>query len=292
MKNRIKKLLISNYTLSNFYGGFGNNLQQIALGIMHSNLNGYNFYSKEHELLDNISQINNKLSNFFNKYRFDSRFFYFDNTSKNLPTPDITDFPLDIKDRDYYLDNFYYIFQHKIFPKLNFLKNIDIDDKTIVIHIRSGDIFAKKDGEIISNVVYIQNPLNYYLNLIERYEKTIIVSSQPFNNPVISLLMDHPKVEIQSNSIEEDFNILLNAKNLATSGVGTFAIAAALSSKKLINLHYSNLFFDHHLNPTMVKNVNHHMYRFKEYFNIGDIWDGDVNQVEKMLSPKIEVIDI
>ena len=54
---------------------FGNNLQQIALGIMHSNLNGYNFYSKEHELLDNISQINNKLSNFFNKYRFDSRFF-------------------------------------------------------------------------------------------------------------------------------------------------------------------------------------------------------------------------
>ena len=49
MKNRIKKLLISNYTLSNFYGGFGNNLQQIALGLMYSNLNGYNFYSKEHE---------------------------------------------------------------------------------------------------------------------------------------------------------------------------------------------------------------------------------------------------
>ena len=49
------------------------------------------------------------------------------------------------------------------------------------------------------------------------------------------------------NKIAEDFNILLNAKNLATSGVGTFSIAAALASKNLKNFYYSNLFFLHHL---------------------------------------------
>ena len=62
---------------------------------------------------------------------------------------------------------------------------------------------------------------------------------------------------------KEDFNILSNAKNLATSGVGTFAIAAAMCSKKIENLYYSDLFFNHHLNPTMLKKVNHIKFKFE-----------------------------
>ena len=176
---------------------------------------------------------------------------------------------------------------------MNFIKNIDIGKNTLVIHIRSGDIFVKSEDKTISgHQYYLQNPLVYYNMLIENYENTILVSSTPLNNPVIDILKNNNKVEVSSGSLEDDFNLLLNAKNLATSGVGTFAVAAALSSKKIINLHYSNLFFNHHLNPTMVKNVNHHKYRFNGYLNIGEKWKGDEGQVQKMLSPEIEVVRI
>ena len=62
MKETLKKLLIKNFTINSYYGGFGNNLQQIALGIMFSNLKNKNFYTKDHPLINNFSVINNPLS--------------------------------------------------------------------------------------------------------------------------------------------------------------------------------------------------------------------------------------
>tara|TARA_Y100000741_G_scaffold364677_1_gene356500 strand:- start:1473 stop:2357 length:885 start_codon:yes stop_codon:yes gene_type:complete len=294
MRNYIKKLIVNNYTINSYYGGFGNNLQQLALGIMYSNLYKKNFFPREHNLLNSFSIINNSFSaNILRKYRFDSRFFYYESSSEKFTNNPKTDSPLKNRDSKYYIENFNNVFQETLGPNLNFTKNIDIGEDTLVMHIRSGDVFEKRDDNgIFGNQYYLQNPLVYYKKLIENYENTIIVSSTPLNNPVIEKLKNNKKVEISSSNLEEDFNLLLNAKNLATSGVGTFAIAAALSSKKLINFHYSNLYFNHHLNPTMVKNVNHHKYRFNGYLNIGDKWDGDKKQVQKMLSSKIEVIDI
>lgn len=286
MKNRLKNQFISNYTISHSYGGLGNNLQQIALGIMHSNLKRSNFYVEENKYIKSISKVHNRFSNNFKRFRHTSRFYYFDNISEKFTQVSSTDYPLDINDKGYYLDNFNDVFINEIYPNLKFIKKVDISDNTIVIHIRSGDIFD--DG----HPYYLQNPLNYYLNLISKYDKALIVSSQPFNNPVIAYLIDNPKVEIQSSTVEEDFNILCNAKNLATSGVGTFAIAAAMCSKKIENLYYSDLFFNHHLNPTMIKKVNHIKYRFENYLNLGDIWNGSIKQISKMLSDKIEIIEI
>jgi hypothetical protein len=286
MKNRLKNKFISNYTIYPFYGGLGNNLQQIALGIMHSNLKGCNFYVEENKYIKSISKVNNRFSNNFKKFKHLSRFYYFDNISEKFAQVSYTDYPLDIHDKEFYLDNFNDIFINEIYPNLKFLKQVDIDENTIVIHVRSGDVFD--DG----HSYYLQNPLNYYLDLISRYDKAIIVSSQPFNNPVIAYLSDNPKVEIQSSTAEEDFNILCNAKNLATSGVGTFAIAAAMCSKKIENLYYSDLFFNHHLNPTMIKKVNHIKYKFENYLKVGDIWNGSSQQISKMLSDKIKILEI
>ena len=74
------------------------------------------------------------------------------------------------------------------------------------------------------------------------------------------------KVTIHSTTLQEDFNILFNAINLATSGVGTFPIAAALLSNKLRNFYYTDLYSDEHLNPKMVTNkrVNHFKYKVEE----------------------------
>ena len=82
MRNYIKKLIVKNYTINSYYGGFGNNLQQLALGIMYANLYKKNFLPREHKLLNNFSIINNSFSaNFLRKYRFDSRLFHYE--SKN-----------------------------------------------------------------------------------------------------------------------------------------------------------------------------------------------------------------
>ena len=291
MKNSLKKLLISNYTINSYYGGFGNNLQQLALGAMYAELYKNNFYSKDHKLVNTFSIINNNFSDFFAKYRFDSRFYNFENISEKFTNSPTTDTPLKNKDAKYYNENFYKIFQEIIEPNLNFKKDLEIDDQTLVIHIRSGDIFEKnEDNIILGHDYYLQNPLIYFQNLIEKYDKTILVAAKPFNNPVIEILSRDDRVTLNSSNIADDFNTLLNAKNLATSGVGTFSIAAALSSKKLKNFYYSNLFFFHHLNPTMVKNATHHTYSFKNYLKIGDEWRGTKDQVDRMLSPNIAII--
>ena len=81
----------------------------------------------------------------------------------------------------------------------------------------------------------------------------------------------------------------MNAENLATSGVGTFPIAAALCSSKLKNLYYSDIYFNHHLNPELVRNVNHVRFRFGNYLKLGSHWEGTDNQKNLMVSDQIKV---
>jgi hypothetical protein len=294
MKESLKKYLIKNFTISSYMGGLGNNLQQIALGCMYANLFNFNFYNKSHQLVNDFSIINNKFYEKLKKYRHDSRFYYFDVTSDSFLHSDKyeLDYPLKSEDSEYYRDNFYYIFQNYIEPNLKNRKFYDFDSDTIVIHIRSGDIFAKNEVNSASPTYYLQNPLVYYENLISQYKKTVLVSSKTHNNPVIKIIDNLYDVEIISSDVNNDFNVLLGAKNLATSGVGTFAVAAALASKKLKNFHHSNLFYNHHLNPWMVKNVSRHEYRFENYLNVGSKWIGSEEQIELMLSEKIKISEI
>ena len=100
------------------------------------------------------------------------------------------------------------------------------------------------------------NPKSYFLEIINRFKKTIIVTEGDMKNPLINELKKIFSVEIQSSSLENDFNTLLNAKNLASSGISTFPIAAALCSKNIENFFYSNLINKKHLNPTLLKNSN------------------------------------
>ena len=63
-----KYIPFQNYSINYFKGGyesFGNNIQQIAIGIIYCNLNGYNFYLKKHPYIRDIKIINNNFSNIF-----------------------------------------------------------------------------------------------------------------------------------------------------------------------------------------------------------------------------------
>ena len=244
-------LPFKNYTISYYFSRYGNNLQQIANGIIFANKNQSNFYISNHNKINSFKIINNEHDHKFSLFKKKYRFFYFDN-SFDLPSVSVSvsEFYNEMED----------VFKNSIRENIRFLsKNIPKDNE-LIIHIRSGDIFTnfKKD--------YYQNPLIYYLDIIKKFESVIIVTSEEKNNPVIEHLANIGNVKIQSSSLENDFNTIFNAVNLATSGVGTFPIAAALMSENLKNLYYTNLYLDEHLNPKMIKNskINHYEFLIEE----------------------------
>lgn len=238
---------LKNYSISYFFSRFGNNLQQISIGILFSEVVKGNFYFKDHKYIDDFTIINNNFSNKLKIFKKHYRFFYF---------KEIQDFPSKLLTEKYVIDNIQDIFQKKLYNNISFLKENPVDVNTLVLHIRSGDIFTKPIK------TYYQNPINFYKEILREYEKVVLVTSHENNNPIVKVLSKIKKITIQSSTLEEDFNLLVNAKNLATSGVGTFPIAAALLSKNLKNIYYTNLYSDEHLNPTMIKkdNVIHHKF--------------------------------
>ena len=120
---------------------------------------------------------------------------------------------------------------------------------TIVMHLRSGDNYHRIFDPPTN---YIPNPLIFYLNLIESYDKCILITEQDRENPIVHELAKIDKVQIQSSTVADDFATLLNAENVALSGVGTFAMAAALCSTTLKNLYTTDLLLTEHLNYTML----------------------------------------
>ena len=120
---------------------------------------------------------------------------------------------------------------------------------TIVMHLRSGDNYHRIFDPPTN---YIPNPLIFYLNLIESYDKCILITEQDRENPIVHELAKIDKVQIQSSTVADDFATLMYAENVALSGVGTFAMAAALCSTTLKNLYTTDLLLTEHLNYTML----------------------------------------
>lgn len=223
---------ISN-TVSHWYGRLGNNIQQICNGILYSQIKGDGFVSPFHELIEQI-----KLSNKTGTIIKPNRFFHYNTSNK--------DFDIDL---NHLYKNIGKIAKQYVVPNFKFKIKDPFDDDTLVIHVRSGDIFAHEHNPPHD---YTPNPLQYYLNIIEEYGKIIVVTEPDEYNPIINELKKIKKVTIQSKSTAEDFSTLLRSKNIATSGTGTFAVAAALCSTNIKNFYCSNLYLNEHLNPEMV----------------------------------------
>jgi len=65
---------------------------------------------------------------------------------------------------------------------------------------------------------------------------------------------------------------------LASSGVGTFVIAAALCSRNLKNFYHSDAYSSGHLNPEMLVGINTHCIRLGEgYIKLGMWAPGEQN---------------
>jgi hypothetical protein len=234
--------------ISNWYGRLGNNIQQICNGILFSSLSGDGFSSIEHELINQVVLNYNKQSTIRQ-----CRFFHYNTSNK--------DFDIDL---NYLYQNIGKVAKQYVVPNFKFKIKDPFDNDTLVVHIRSGDIFAHEHNPPHD---YVPNPLCYYLNLIEEYDKIIVVTEPDNYNPIVDELKKIKKVTVQSESVAEDFSTLMRSKNIATSGTGTFAVAAALCSSNIENFYCSNLYLNEHLNPEMVisSKIKVHMMELDNY---------------------------
>jgi hypothetical protein len=236
-------------TVSHWYGRLGNNIQQVCNGIIFSLIRGDGFISPQHELINAICiDIEGKSPVTPN------RFFHYNTSNKDF-----------VVNLEYLYSNIGKVAKKYITPNLKLNVESPFDGNTLVIHIRSGDIFAHEHNPPHP---YVPNPLIYYKNLIESFEKIIVVTENDDYNPLIPELKKYKNVTIQSSSISEDFSTLMRAKNLASSGIGTFAVAAALCSLNIKNFYCSDLYLDEHLNPEMLiktDNIVVNMMKLKNY---------------------------
>ena len=91
-------------------------------------------------------------------------------------------------------------------------------------------------------------------------------------------------------SVPEDYATLLSAKNLATSGVGTFGISAALCSQNIKNFFTSDAYLTEHLNYTMLYNTDIvvHELELKNYIPVYPCsWKNNEQQRKLMLEYKL-----
>jgi hypothetical protein len=261
-------------TIDKWYGRLGNNIQQIAIAILYAQQHGRRAIIPEHPQIKAIQYGKRKL--WSDRLKNKNRFFFF--TPSSEPVIDVE------LSYEAVCQDIQKVAREWIAPHFKFNIDEPLDQDVLVIHLRGGDVFDST-GEIHPG--YVQNPLSFYKHLIRHFRKTILVCEPGFKNPIIPLLKEIPSVTVQSSTIEADFQTLLRAQNIATSGVGTFAIAAALCSQNLKNLFCTDRYLTEHLNPEMIKEAHVHCLRLgDDYLKPGE-WDGSSQAVSHMLTYEV-----
>ena len=255
-------------SLSHWYGRLGNNIQQCAVGTLWAEQTDSTFESIDHEIIKK-----HKRSFGQNRLGLSSKCFYWQGPYQevNLPVETI-------------YKNMRRVCKTWIYPQLD-IQPTEIPDDTLVIHIRSGDIF---DQNVPNPERYVPNPYYFYSTLLESFEKAIVVTEDDNHNPIVEQLSYHRKVTIQRGTVAEDFATLLGAKHVANSGVGTFAVAAALCSRNIQKFYCTNLHITEHLNWKMLLggDIEVNMLDLPDYIKPGE-WENTDEQRQLLFSYKI-----
>ena len=256
--------------LSHWYGRLGNNIQQCAVGTMMAAELNTSFESIDHDIIKkHRTGFGNNSSPVYSKC------FYWEGPYRevNLPVETI-------------YSNMRKVCKKWIYPQLD-LPPKEIPEDTLVIHIRSGDIF---DRDVPNPVQYSPNPYCFYSTLLDSFDKAILVTENDNFNPIVEELSYHRKVTIQRGTVAEDFATLLGAKHIANSGVGTFAVAAALCSQKIEHFYCTDIAITEHLNWQMLldTDVEVHQMHLPHYLLPGE-WRNTDEQREFILSYKAPI---
>lgn len=170
-----------------------------------------------------------------------------------------------------------HLLPHLCTPASSVLRGTDLQN-TLVIHLRGGDVAD------LASQYYITNPLYFYRTLSLEHRRVIVVREPGCRHPLLdSVLSLFAEREVVQGSVDEDFQLLRHAIHLASSGVGTFALAAVLLSERIRQFHCTDVFLIEHLNPTMLDpdRVNVQMLRLPGY---AEAWQRSSNRLDLLLN--------
>lgn len=224
--------------LPKWFGRFGNNIQQITNAIYYCEKYKIHFDMAPHPLIEDIVLPfgETRMPGDENQWSY----FYFTKGQEcNFPNENIDVLNFQRK----------LIAEKYIYPKLK-IDHSKIEEKFdgLVIHLRSGDIYQHN-----THPHYVQNPLFYYIELIKNnYQGNTIVLVEDEKHPLISVF-EKIGIPILQLSEKDSLEVLLSAEAVATSGVGSYAIAAALCSRNLKKLFCTNYWLEDSINPLMLK---------------------------------------
>jgi hypothetical protein len=168
-----------------------------------------------------------------------------------------------------------------------------IKEDTLVINIRSGDIFSEDYNaeDAIKNGIknYVQPPLAFYEFIIKKFNfNDVLIITQPDKkNPVIrELLRGYKNIEIYDHIDPlDDFMMLLQANHLVTCH-SSFSWFVALMSDNLKILHQPDSF-----SLKGVTDFDIYSYSFNNYIKQG-AWKATHENLIKMIELSIDEIDV
>jgi hypothetical protein len=303
------------YILS-WYSGLGNNIIQLAQAEYLAEQAGFTVHVPPH----NIMKLENKyLMHDIKPMPLEQRP-YFPKTSSSLffdlrKKPDSFAgsklalfrsfyFRFDMQPFSPRLGDYRRILRRELLPVLPHYDDPHINDDTLVIHIRSGDVFGDDPSEIPKG--YIQPPLSYYLEIINKFgfKDIVVVTEKDLRNPCIKQLKALiPDIKIQTADLINDMSTIMSAKNLIV-GQSSFSLCLGLASDKLKRMfipqfeitnwfyhsrcHFSNniyrYFFDPRFSSSHFHNMDIEVYLIKisKYVPIGE-WRNNEQQNTLML---------
>jgi|TARA_B110001469_G_scaffold57318_1_gene55105 hypothetical protein len=249
--------------ISKWYGRLGNNIVQVNNAIQIGLYYNYNIILPKHPYFNTTYiNINNRMDS---EVIMEDIFFNNNNLYMSLDiTKDL--FNLNIEEtRD-------------ILKKIFIIKDIKpLEDDTLIIHIRSGDIFTGTPAPL-----YINPPLSYYVDIINNNSfNNIYIISEDKQNPIIDRLLNkYHNIIFKVSPLEEDIKIILSAKNIVYS-VGTF-IPSLISLSDNIRIVYKPSYEKYKI--LCNENVIIHTVDLDEYWDRLYPWLNTKEQVLSMLN--------
>ncbi len=166
----------------------------------------------------------------------------------------------------------------------DFLKDQLLQENTLCIHIRSGDLFEGQG----THEKYIQPPLWYYKQILQsRSWHQVFLFAEDDKNPVLNQLLlygQHAYLPItwKRQSLMEDVGCLLHARNVVGS-YGSFTPMIYMCSVTLKN-YYMAQWFPLYNEYENYKDVKTTVYNCTNYLTFMGPWKNTYLQHQKILS--------
>ena len=107
-----------------------------------------------------------------------------------------------------------------------------ISKNTLVLHMRSGDIFSN-----CPHPKYIPPPLSFYKNILKEhsYDK-VLITTENTRNPCLKLLENMPNVKWTGGNLERDIETIMSATHLVF-GIGSFVPSLLMLSNNIEKIY-------------------------------------------------------